>query len=50
MVAARGLGDDFPVEPGAHIDVAYRLGENEWNGTCAVDLKIVGARPAAASV
>jgi single-stranded-DNA-specific exonuclease len=41
------VGEDFPGIPGTNIDVVYRLGENEWNGTKAVELKIVNARPAA---
>src|SRR5215471_10750842 len=45
---AFGVGEDFPGIPGTNIDVVYRLGENEWNGTKAVELKIVNARPAAA--
>jgi single-stranded-DNA-specific exonuclease len=45
---AFGVGEDFAGVPGANIDVAYRLGENEWNGTKAVELKLVNARPAAA--
>jgi single-stranded-DNA-specific exonuclease len=44
---AFGVGEDFPGIPGTNIDVVYRLGENEWNGTKAVELKIVNARPAA---
>ncbi|HEY7168282.1 MAG TPA: single-stranded-DNA-specific exonuclease RecJ [Candidatus Binatia bacterium] len=47
---AFGIGDDLSVEAGAHVDVAYRVGENEWNGTSAVDLKVVGIRPTAAPV
>jgi len=42
------VGEDFAGVPGTNIDVAYRLGENEWNGTKAVELKLVNARPAAA--
>jgi len=44
---AFGVGEDFPGAPGTNLDVAYRLNENEWNGTTAVELKIVNARPAA---
>lgn len=41
---AFGLGEEFPADPGTKLDVVYRLGENEWNGTSAVELKIVDAR------
>jgi single-stranded-DNA-specific exonuclease len=41
-----GAGDDFPGQPGECIDVAYRLGENEWNGAISVELKIADIRPA----
>lgn len=41
-----GVGDDFPGKAGESIDVAYRLGENEWNGATHVELKIVDMRPA----
>jgi hypothetical protein len=34
--------------PGESIDIAYRLGENDWNGTSTVELKIVDVRPAEA--
>ena len=44
---AFGVGEAFAAVPGTSIDVAYRLGENEWNGTTAIELKIVNARPAA---
>ncbi len=40
-----GLGEDFPGRRGATIDVVYRLGENQWNGTCVAQLRIVDARP-----
>ncbi len=43
-----GAGDDYPGMPGEKIDVAYRLSENEWNGSSAVELRIVDARPASA--
>lgn len=46
---AFGANDEFPGTPGTRLDVAYRLTENEWNGTIAPELKIVDARPAAAS-
>ena len=42
-----GVDDDFPGKPGEIIDVAYRLTENEWNGTTSMELKIVDVRPAA---
>ncbi|HSE86801.1 MAG TPA: single-stranded-DNA-specific exonuclease RecJ [Candidatus Binatia bacterium] len=45
---AFGASDDFLAAPGVTVDLAYRLSENEWNGTTTVDLKIVDARPAAA--
>ena len=32
--------------PGESIDIAYRLGENDWNGNSTVELKIVDVRPA----
>jgi single-stranded-DNA-specific exonuclease len=43
-----GVGDDYPGKPGEKIDVAYRLAENEWNGTTSVELKIAELRPAGA--
>ena len=46
---AFGANDEFPGTPGTRLDVAYRLTENEWNGTIAPELKIVDARPAAGS-
>jgi single-stranded-DNA-specific exonuclease len=46
---AFGAKDEFPGAPGTKLDVAYRLTENEWNGTIAPELKIVDARPAAGS-
>jgi hypothetical protein len=44
---AFGVNDDFLSATGETVDLAYRLSENEWNGTTTVDLKIVDARPAA---
>jgi hypothetical protein len=41
-----GVGDDYPGMPGETIDVAYRLAENEWNGTTSVELKIAAVRAA----
>lgn len=37
------LSDRFV--PGQKMDVVYRLSENEWNGTSAVELRVVDARP-----
>ena len=42
-----GAADDYPGKPGQSMDVAYRLAENEWNGTTSVELKIAAVRPAA---
>jgi len=39
-----GAGDDFPARAGETVDVAYRLGENEWNGVSSVELRIVDLR------
>ena len=35
---------DLPFQPGAKVDVVYRLSENEWNGTRTVELRLVDAR------
>ena len=43
---AFGAGEDFPGAPGTKVDVAYRLSENEWNGSTSVEMKIVDARRA----
>jgi single-stranded-DNA-specific exonuclease len=43
---AFGAGEDFPGAPGTKVDVAYRLSENEWNGSSSVEMKIVDARRA----
>src|SRR3972149_2800020 len=39
-----GLEKDFPASPGANIDLVYRLTENEWNGSSAVELRIIDCR------
>ena len=44
---AFGVRPDFPVTPGASVDLVYRLSENEWNGNSTVELKVVDARTAA---
>jgi len=44
-----GVADDYPGMPGETIDVAYRLSENEWNGTTSVELKIADVRAASAA-
>ena len=36
-----GVDETFPGSAGECIDVAYRLGQNEWNGTTTVELKII---------
>ena len=41
-----GVGDDYPGRPGEILDVAYRLTENEWNGSTSVELKIADVRQA----
>ena len=42
---AFGAGDDYPGAPGAVVDVAYRLSENQWNGTSTAELKLLDVRP-----
>lgn len=37
-------GDYYPVP--THLDIAYRLRLNEWNGVVEIQLELVGARPA----
>jgi single-stranded-DNA-specific exonuclease len=39
-----GVDDDYPGRVGDSVDVAYRLGENDWNGGSTVELKIVDLR------
>jgi len=39
-----GLEKDFPASPGRKIDLVYRLAENEWNGSSAVELRIIDCR------
>jgi single-stranded-DNA-specific exonuclease len=41
-----GNADNFPGMPGETVDVAYRLTENQWNGTTSVELKIADLRVA----
>jgi single-stranded-DNA-specific exonuclease len=43
---AFGAGEASAAVAGATLDVAYRLCENEWNGTSTVELKLADARPA----
>jgi single-stranded-DNA-specific exonuclease len=40
------VGENFPSATGTAIDLAYRLCENDWNGSSMVELKILDARPA----
>ena len=44
---AFGADEHVPGAPGTMVDVAYRLSENEWNGSSTVELKLVDIRPAA---
>jgi single-stranded-DNA-specific exonuclease len=43
---AFGLADGLP-ESQAKVDIVYRLNENEWNDTYAVELRIIDGRPSA---
>jgi hypothetical protein len=45
---AFGLGDRLPDAADAKIDIVYRVNENEWNGTYAVELRLIDGRPSAA--
>lgn len=42
------MGENFPASPGTKLDLVYRLNESQWNGTSAVELRIVDGRPCAA--
>ncbi|HZD41222.1 MAG TPA: single-stranded-DNA-specific exonuclease RecJ [Terriglobales bacterium] len=44
-----GGDEELPIVTGTRIDLAYRVTENRWNGTSAVELRIVDARPAEGS-
>jgi single-stranded-DNA-specific exonuclease len=41
---AFGAAGEFDCETGGRIDVVYRIGENEWNGSTTIDLRLVDAR------
>jgi single-stranded-DNA-specific exonuclease len=41
-----GVGADYPGLPGETVEVAFRLTENEWNGTTSLELKIAELRTA----
>lgn len=43
-VVAWRWGDYYPLP--THLDIAYRLRLNEWNGAVEIQLELVGARPA----
>ncbi len=42
---AFGPPDKLPVRPRDKVDVAYRLKENEWQGTYAMELRLLDVRP-----
>jgi single-stranded-DNA-specific exonuclease len=44
---AFGLSQALP-ESATNIDIVYRVNENEWNGTYAVELRLIDGRPSAA--
>jgi single-stranded-DNA-specific exonuclease len=44
---AFGLDDKWPDVPRAKIDIVYKLNENEWNGTYAIELRLIDGRPSA---
>ena len=46
-VAFNNVGRDLPLQPGAKVDLVYRLSENEWNGTRTVELRLVDGRRSA---
>jgi single-stranded-DNA-specific exonuclease len=45
---AFGLGDRLPEAADAKIDIVYRVNENEWNGSYAVELRLIDGRPSTA--
>jgi single-stranded-DNA-specific exonuclease len=44
---AFGSGENLPNGAGK-LDIVYRLNENEWNDTVAVELRLIDGRPSAA--
>ncbi len=43
---AFGPPGELPVRVNDHVDVAYRLRENEWQGTCAMELRLLDVKGA----
>ncbi|HEY2989306.1 MAG TPA: single-stranded-DNA-specific exonuclease RecJ [Candidatus Binatia bacterium] len=43
---AFGLEERWPEAPQSKIDIVYRLNENEWNGTYALELRLLDGRVA----
>lgn len=41
---AFGLEDVWPEDRGAKMDIVYKLNENEWNGTYAVELRLIDGK------
>lgn len=44
---AFGAPGQYPGRVNERVDAAYRLRENEWQGTCAMELRLLETRPAA---
>ena len=44
---AFGAPGQYPGRVNDRVDAAYRLRENEWRGTCAMELRLLETRPAA---
>ena len=39
-----GPPEDLPVQVTDNVDIAYRLRENEWQGTCSMELRLLDVR------
>ncbi|HEX9444560.1 MAG TPA: single-stranded-DNA-specific exonuclease RecJ [Candidatus Binatia bacterium] len=44
---AFGLDGKLPEAPRSKIDIVYKLSENEWNGTYAIELRLIDGKPSA---